>query len=326
MSATVNKRNLVWWILLAVLIIVAVAVVLNREWLRDFYRGVTYQPSSEMARIRSDLGLTEQGEFLFNATQPELNDAEEFNGYCRGDANETAVLGCYRNGNIYIYDIIDKRLDGIRELTSAHELLHAKWARMSDDEKKALVEPLTRTFETNQNFLEDEINQYDTSEKQEELYVRAGTEVADLPEALEKHYAIVFKNQDKIVSYYNKYINVFRSLEKEMDDLKFEMNAISAELDAKTAEYSQRVEQLNIDIASFNNCAEIVGCFATNADFYSQRAVLLAEQEALDNMYTEISELIDSYNAKVEIYNADVLKSDNLNTIINSATKPSEIE
>ena len=185
---------------------------------------------------------------------------------------------------------------------------------------------MTRTFEANQDFLGDEINQYDTSEKQEELYVRAGTEVANLPEVLEKHYAELFKDQDKIVSYYNKYINVFRSLEKEMDDLKAEMDAINTEIDAKTSEYSQRVEQLNIDIASFNNCAETAGCFATNAEFYSRRVVLLTEQQALENMYTEISGLIDSYNAKVEIYNADVLKSENLNTIINSAAKPSGIE
>ena len=311
---------------LILLLVVAAFIILNREWIYDFYRGTTYQPSSDMARIRNDLELTSQGEFLFNASQPELNAADDFNNYCRGSASETAVLGCYRNKNIYIYNITDTRLNGIRELTSAHELLHAKWARMSDDEKKALVEPLTRTFEANQDFLGDEINQYDTREEQEELYVRAGTEVANLPEVLEKHYAELFKDQDKIVSYYNKYINVFRSLEKEMDDLKAEMDAINTEIDAKTAEYSQRVEQLNIDIASFNNCAETAGCFATNAEFYSRRAVLLTEQQALENMYTEISGLIDSYNAKVEIYNADVLKSENLNTIINSAAKPSEIE
>ena len=308
------------------LLVIAALIILNREWIYDFYRGVTYQPSSEMARIRSDLELTGQGEFLFNAAQPELNEAEEFNSYCRGGTSETAVLGCYRNRNIYVYDITDTRLDGIRELTSAHELLHVKWARMSDNEKTALVEPLTRTFEVNKSYLGDEIDQYDTDEKQEELYVRAGTEVADLPEVLEKHYAEIFKDQDKVVSYYNKYINVFRSLEKEMNDLKTEMSAISTEINEKTTEYSKRVEQLNANINSFNSCANTAGCFATNAEFYMRRAELVAEQGVLDAMYAEISRLIDSYNAKVEMFNADVLKSENLNTIINSATKPSEIK
>lgn len=326
MNKRIEKHHWFGWVCLVLLLVVAALIILNREWIYDFYRGITYQPSSDMVRIRSDLALTNQGEFLFNASQPELNKAEEFNNYCRGDVSETAVLGCYRNNNIYIYNITDARLDGIRELTSAHELLHAKWARMNDDEKKALAEPLTRVFEANQEFLGDEINQYDTSEKHEELYVRAGTEVADLPEVLEKHYAEVFKDQDKVVSYYNKYINVFRSLEKEMNDLKTEMGAISTEINEKTAEYSNRVEQLNVSINSFNSCANTAGCFATNTEFYMRRAELVAEQGVLDAMYAEISGLIDSYNTKVEMYNADVLKSENLNTIINSATKPSEIK
>lgn len=321
-----QKRHLFGWLCLLLLIILAIAVVLNREWLYDFYRGVSYQPSSEMAQIRNSLQLTDRGEFLFNAAQPELSGAAEFNSYCRNGESEIAVLGCYTAGNIYVYNITDQRLNGIRELTSAHELLHVNWARMSDDEKTSLVEPLTRTFEANQDFLSEEINNYNTDEKQEELYVRAGTEVANLPDVLEQHYAKIFKDQDAIVAYYNSYISVFRTLQAEMDSLKSEMGNIKSEIDSKTNEYEQRSAQLNADITSFNNCAEKAGCFTSEYDFYARRDELVTEQTALETIYNEINNLISTYNAKVESYNADVLESEKLNTIINSAAQPQEIK
>lgn len=321
------RRNHLWgWVGLLVLIVVVGVAFWQREWIYDFYLGVTYQPSSEMARIRGDLALTDRGEFLFNAAQPALNEATEFNEHCRNGETEIAVLGCYTGGKIYVYDITDERLNGIRELTSAHELLHANWARMSDEEKVALVEPLTRTFEANQSFLESEIDSYDISERQEELYVRAGTEVADLPEALEKHYAEIFKDQDKVVGYYNGYISVFRTLEAEMNGLKAEMNEINTVVEAKIADYEQRVGQLNAAVVSFNSCAKTRGCFESEADYYARKTELMAEQEVLEGMYSEINELINTYNAKVEIYNADVSQSEKLNTIINSAAQPQEVK
>ena len=321
-----RKRHLWGWVFLLALIAIGVGVYLNREPIYEYYRGVTYQPSSEMARIRADLQLTERGTSLFNTSQPVLAEAEAFNAYCRDGETETAVLGCYTSGNIYVYNIKDERLSGIRELTTAHELLHAVWARMSEEEKVALVEPLTRVFEANQDFLGNEIDSYDISEKQEELYVRAGTEVKDLPVALEKHYAEIFQDQDLVVSFYDGYIEVFRALAAEMDGLKVEMDAISSEVNAKMMEYEQRVAQLNANIVSFNSCAEVAGCFETEEEFYEQREVLVAEQVALEGLYEEVNNLITDYNAKVEVYNADVLESEKLNTIINSAAKPREIE
>ena len=311
--------------MLLVVAVLALVTILNRERIYDFYRGQTYQPSSEMVRIRADLNLTDKGTFLFNAAQPELNEAAEFNSYCRNGESEIAVLGCYRSGNIYVYNITDNNLNGIRELTTAHELLHANWARMSEAEKVKLTEPLTRVFEANQEMLEEEINSYDISEKQEELYVRAGTEVANLPEVLEKHYAEIFKDQDAVVAYYDSYIEVFRALKAEMDSLKVELNEINETIEQKMAEYERRVSQLSADIVSFNSCAEVAGCFKAEEEFNLRRESLIDEQEALEVMYNEINELIDAYNAKVEIYNADVSQSERLNTIINSSSKPQEV-
>ncbi len=46
-----------------------------------------------------------------------------------------AILGCYVTQRIYIYDVKDAKLDGIREVTAAHEMLHAAYERMSSSEQ-----------------------------------------------------------------------------------------------------------------------------------------------------------------------------------------------
>ncbi len=326
MVEVLRKRTRKWhFVGGAVLILIAVVVVagvLNRAWIYDWYRGVSYAPSDEMVAIRDKLNLTDDGEFLFNAAQPILSEAKEFNQECRQEESETAVLGCYTSGNIYIYNITAAELDGIRELTTAHELLHAKWARMSEDERRDLTEGLTHVFEDNQEQLESEIDAYEIGDRQEELYVRAGTEVKKLPEELEKHYGEIFENQDKIVDYYESYITVFREIKAKMAGLLEEMEVLKEEIATYTADYERQAGQLEADIVSFNSCAGVRGCFENEEEFYVRRRQLLVKQSELEKMNDEINDLIDEYNKKVEEYNADVTESRKLQDMINSNTLP----
>ena len=327
-----NRRaNYVVFVIAMVVMVAIIAglslAIANREWIYDYFRGASYEPAGEMARIREDLQLTDRGRFVFNAAQPVLSGRDSFNSTCRSAVDtEVAVLGCYTGGNIYIYNIDSAELKGIRELTTAHELLHAVWARMSDEEKSNLRSVLEQVYSNNDDILKEELDTYTEAERLEELYVRAGTEIADLPDALEKHYADVFSNQDLIVGYYNSYITVFKEIEAEMDALKQEMDGISAQVELKKAEYEYRINQLNSEIDSFNECANTLGCFATESDFYARRGILLAEQDSVDAIYDEINVLIDEYNEKVREYNADVTRGEQLNQMINSNAKVEEIK
>lgn len=322
-----SLRKSIKWIVLIVVAVLGVLIVVHRDWIEDWWTGMGYEASSEMAEIRDKLYLTERGEFLFNASRPALNDSDEFNAYCRSDLDmEMAVLGCYTDGNIYVYNITEDELSGIRELTTAHELLHAVWARMSEAKRRELVPSLTLAFESNQEMLGEEIDTYDESQKQEELYVRAGTEVKDLPVDLERHYAEIFRNQDLVVEYYDSYISVFRKMKAEMDGLKAEMGGIQEQIDTLSAEYENRLVQLNGRITSFNACADTPGCFGNEGEFYLQRNDLLKAQEDLNRMYDEISRLVEEYNVRVKRYNEDVAYSNKLNNIVNSNAKPEKVE
>ena len=323
----ISAFQIIGWLIMVIIGVAALLLFLNREWIHDYLRGREYQPTSEMQRIREDLALTERGEFLFNAAQPELNDRDEFNAHCRDGANtEIAVLGCYTNSNIYIYNIEEDELEGIRELTAAHELLHAVYARMDEEEKEGFRSILDQVYDENEDILKRDLDTYDAAERFEEMYVRVGTEVADLPAELERHYSEIFKDQDKIVRFYNQYIKVFRKIESDMEALKQEMAELEAGIEAKTAEYHQGLNEVNAKIDEFNNCADTEGCFESEAVFEARRAYLIQEQQALEDLYNEINSLVDQYNLKVNEYNENVLHNDKLNQIVNSSEELEEIE
>ena len=321
-----TKRNYCGWVILLVLVAIATIIVLNRAWIYDWFRGVTYRPTAEMISIRDELNLTGRGEFLFNATQPELNEADAFNANCRQDESEVAVLGCYTAGNIYVYNITDVKLDGIRELTAAHELLHAVWARMGNAEKEDLKPILQQVYQNNLSVLKDDIETYADDEWIEEIFVRAGTEIKKLPDTLEKYYAEIFDDQDAVVDFYESYIAVFREIKMKMEGLASEIEVLRDSVNAKMAEYENRVNQLEVDITRFNNCAETAGCFATEAEFYVQRNTLVARENELNLLNDEINNMIDNYNLKVDEYNADALESRKLQNMINSKADIEEIK
>ena len=322
-----NKKYLISLVAMGIIFVALAVFVINREWIFDFWRGVGYEPSAELSGMRDNLTLTDRGKFLFNASRPELKGRDDFNEMCRSDEDtETAVLGCYTDKTIYVYDIVDEELKGIRELTLAHELLHAVWARMSEAEKKGLRNDLAQVLKENEDALRKEIENYESSDREEELYVRAGTEIKDLPEKLEKHYADVFQNQDRIVEFYNSYIEVFRKLEAEMDSLMAEMEEIEAMVMQKSEDYKQRTESLDHEVEAFNNCANTAGCFVSEGQFRARRNELLAKSQALNELYDEIDGLINKYNEDVEKYNSDVLHNNRLIKIVNSNESVEEIE
>ncbi len=321
-----KKQHYLKWIVLLVLLTVAFVIVLRREWIYDWFRGIIYRPAAEMVEIRDKLNLTERGEFLFNAAQPKLNGVDDFSINCRQDESEMAVLGCYTMGNIYVYDIRDSKLDGIRESSTAHELLHAVWARIGSLEKENLKPILQQVYRDNLSILKDDIEMYAEDERAEEIFVRAGTEIKRLPEILEKYYAEVFKDQDMVVDYYEKYIAVFREIKVRMDGLIEEIEALKSAINTKVAEYKTGLEALNLDIANFNNCASTEGCFMNEREFYEQRNNLITREKDLYMLNDEINNLIDAYNAKVDEYNVNAMESRKLQNMINPKVETTEIK
>lgn len=321
-----TKKVIFVVVLAGVFLVLMVMMFVNRTLISDTLRGLFYHPSDEMISIREELKLTDDGVRVFNASFPVLNERNEFNERCESHDSNIYILGCYTAGGIYVYNIADDRFDGIREVTSAHELLHAVYARMSDSEKISLSVLLEEVYRGHNKTLGKELAIYDGTERYDELHSRIGTEIKDLPEELEKHYAKVFQDQDYIVSLYEKYSTPLCELKETFERLETELTSLKEEIETKKTKYETEVGSFNKEVAEFNNCAGTVGCYANDYDFRVKREELVARKNILDGLHLEITELVGKYNGKVEEYNQNIEKNEALTAVINSNAKKEKIE
>lgn len=312
---------------ICIIIILACGVyfLLEQDFMQDRLTAWSFNPTPEVAALEEKLNLTNDGKLIFNASTPVLESREDFNEHCDSHEREISILGCYTNRKIYLYDIKTDELPGVVESTAAHELLHAIWERLSTSEQNAIKSELDQVYKDNYDMLSKDLEVYDADEYTDELYVRAATQIANLPSKLEEHYAKYFNDQDAIVAYYDSYIAPFKKLEAEMNTLEQELEELGATIDQKTAEYETRANSLSLAVDEFNNCANTVNCFSSQYTFNIRRNELLAEQSALDALYDELNSDIDVYNQKVEKYNSNLLRTQNLENAINSNVDPNEI-
>ena len=297
----------------------------KRALISDYLAATAYSPTSEMIKIRSSLGLTNRGTLIFNATHPRLDSRDEFNFDCDSSDPDIAVYGCYTSDRIYIYNIDNPELSGFREATTAHELLHAVWYRLPLSEKNNLIPLLETVYSENKSLLEEDLENYPDSERIDELYVRAATQIKSLPAELEAHYSKIFSDQDRIVDFYLSYIAPFEELEKKIESLGAELESEKAIIDQKTAEYESRSDIFNREVDEFNSCAETAGCFSPNYEFNLRRNELLNTASDLDALYAELGNLIDAYNIKIDEYNSNILHNNTLQNLVNSNSKPEDL-
>ena len=322
-----NKSKFIPLVII-VSIALGICVWFNRGIIADVISSFFYHPSAEVADIIDKIGLNYRSNIIFKATAPSLDNRDDFNKHCKSHDQDISVLGCYTGGQIYIYNIENSDLNGVVESTAAHELLHAVWHRLGNSEKEQLSKQLLEVYNDSRyhDLLADDLETYNDSERIDELHSRIGTEIADLPEALEKHYARYFNNQDLVVDYYNSYIEPFKELEAEIDSLSSQLKNLNAEIESKTSDYYRRFEELSAKISEFNRCASTAGCFTLESVFNVTRNNLLSEQSSLGASFDELNALIDKYNNVVMEYNENVLRGAALEKAINSNAEPEMIK
>lgn len=310
-------RTVALFVILASLIVAYIFV--DFVAISDYFRGISYEPTVEMANLKNDLNLTKRASSIFAASRPELEDSDEFNKSCASINPEISILGCYADDKIYVYNIESPDLQGIKQSTLAHELLHAAWDRLSDNAKDQLSTELENAYEDNIEILESRLSLYPESQFYDELHSIIGTEYADLSASLEDHYARYFNDQDSIVVFYNNYNIKFQELKDEAEALYAQIETNRKLIDAKNTNYNDAAAELNAAIVDFNRRAEN-GYFSSVAAFNAERATLVAEQQKLDTLYAEVSALIDSTNQLIEEYNSNIANTQVLLDVINSNT------
>ena len=267
-----------------------------------------FEPSAAIAAIPERSGMSDEGKFYFYVTHPRLEEAAQFNADCRKDESASPVIGCYAGATdtIHIYDITNKELDGIKEVTAAHEMLHAVWARLSITERSQLEVQLHAAYDRVKTpALEARIAHYAKAGEAvvtSELYAILPTEVKDIGEELESHYQRYFNNRQKVVALYASYSAAFELREAELSSL-------SLELYQQREDIGTQERSLSVDIAAMNKRVETFNTRAADGDFASltifnqERGAIVTEQSVLTSRQQALDQLIDAYNQKVQRFN-----------------------
>ncbi|QIM18471.1 hypothetical protein G7066_07230 [Leucobacter coleopterorum] len=288
-----------------VMVVIALIVAFaHRQDIQDHFSASSFDPSTRTVEVMKALQLTPTGKRVFLASHPTVDGSQKFNEQCANvdHSEEGHVLGCFTGDRIHLFDVTDKRVRGIVEVTAAHELLHAAFSRLSDGDRTAYSEKLLNEYDvmsTNNPELVDRMSVYShlsDSAFANELNSVLGTEVRDLPTWLNTHYATWFKDRGALVDVFDSYHSVFIGLQDRAEDLQSEMSSLRADVEQRNLSYDAAVKQFNLDAAEFRARNERFEFSETPDEFDRIRAELSERRSALQAALTDLQADIDHYN------------------------------
>lgn len=293
-------------------------VILNHQYVFDQWNVWQYQPSTAVASIYDRSGLSNKGQFYFYASSPVVDSAMTFDANCQKQEAKSAILGCYSLGKIYIREVTNRQLDGIEEVTAAHETLHVIWERMSDSDKKSVGTLLEADYQKiNSPALKERMAYYDRNEPGEhfnELHSILGTEVPDLGSALEAHYGQYFTDRSKVVALHSGYQQLFDSVQTQADTLFAELNVMVADLNTSSVQYNHDAASISAESTILKNSAGSVDrTSASEVHAYNATLqALIVRIDQLEALRVVIDTKSETYRAKLAEYNKLVVRSNEL--------------
>lgn len=334
MSGKTSRARHLKWRLITVpsLLLLGIAI----PWAQEELPLLLNPPSPEIVQLATAAGMTPEAQKLFYRQQPKIQAKPIFAQSCQQlnrTADEIVAVGCYRttgqlgrgeSGEIFIQSIVDPRFSGIMEVTAAHEMLHAVYARLSDAERNRLAPQLQQAAK----LIKDErlasiFKRYQEKDLQlyyNELHSHLGTELADLgnPE-LEKHYSRYFSNRLQLVALADRSQTPFRQIDTKAQFLEAQINALEANLksgkqaliatekylkDAREDLNAQKYALMNIkvraetaDNTTFSNLVR---------EFESSKARFNNGVNRYNARVRGHQRDVDSFNQQVEIYKRTV--------------------
>lgn len=307
MSSTKTSRvgSLVAFGISALFIAAAGWIFFNRQFVLDQLSVWSYEPPSNIASVEERVQFTDKGKFLFYATRPSIETQSNFNKACPRQETGSPILGCYTTDDrIYIYNLTNEQLDGMKEVTAAHEMLHAAWYRTDSAAKDELTAQLKAAYEKiNDSELKERMAYYERTEPGEfinELHSILGTEQANLGEPLESYYAQFF-NRSTVLGLHAQYNGIYTALYTRADELYSKMDALSNSLNDRSSAYDSAAAQLSADITTFNARAR-GGTFTSQSQFNAERAQLMQRSNALESDRAGINADIATYNVYYDEY------------------------
>lgn len=291
-------------------------VYTNRQQLVDFVRYHSYTPTSEVILLADKTDMTDQARYIFYVSDPKIDDKQAFNAHCSsGDEAHSVVLGCYKTQNIFVYNVTDQRLQGVKEVTAAHEMLHAMYERLPIDEK-IVVNRLIQAelVRLNSPRLHETAKQYSRENASivwNEMHSILGTEYRTLSAELEAHYKKYFNDRGKVVALAQAYEGVFNASKERLKVLDEQLANTKNQIEANRAQMAQLKEQLNQESARLDQL-RTTDVAAYNAAVPDYNALVKSLVASHNSLVAETRSEIKTYNALVEERNNEAATHNDL--------------
>ncbi len=290
-----SKRRIGSLVFMLTLLVGGMLAYHQRFALYDWTRLRGYTPPAPIAQLATDTTMKDGARRLFYVYRPELNSRDLFSQNCSSTGEETIVLGCYVSGTaIYLFDVEDTRLQGVEQVTAAHEMLHAAYDRLSGEEKSRVNTLTEQTLVslTDQR-IKDTVENYrrkDPSIVSNELHSIIGTEVRQLPPELETYYAKYFGNRSRIVAFSEQYEGVLLARRSRAETLELQLNALKTTIDGLEQHLITLRDGLQRDRGSVDTAAEVES-YNTRVNNYN------ADVRQYNAMVSQYNELVKEYQA-----------------------------
>jgi len=287
----------------------AVPFVVWWQWhaLYDWYRLRGYTPPPGISTLANQDTMTAYGKHLFYVNHPQLlGDVATFRQDCP-ESEQTIVLGCYHpnEDGIYVYNVQDAQLQGVQQVTAAHEMLHGAYDRLSAKDRN-YIDGLLNDFYNNDEHdqrIIDEINLYKKTEPNSvtnEMHSVFGTEVSNLPAPLEAYYQKYFSNRGAVTAFADGYQGEFTSRTNQINADDAQLASLKSQISTQEQSLTNQLNQINSDKARLDSLRNSGQIDAYNSGVTSFNNEVDVYNSGVDKLHGDI----DSYNSLVNSRNA----------------------
>jgi hypothetical protein len=302
----VFKRALAFILMLALLSF-PVWVYFNAQALSDWWQLRGYTPPVAVISLAGQDTLTPYAKHVFYVNHPNIeSSASQFRTDCN-ESEKTIVLGCYHpdQEGIFLYNVQDSRLNGVKEVTAAHEMLHAAYDRLSTKDKNYVDGLLLDYYnhDLHDQRIIDTMNAYKQSEPNDivnEMHSVFGTEIASLPAPLEKYYTRYFGDRQTVITFANTYQGEFTSRENQIKAISDQLAQLKTQISSEEASLQTQLVAINSDRARLDSMRSSGQTSEYNAGVASFNAEVEAYNAGVDKLKSNIAyynSLVDQYNA-----------------------------
>jgi uncharacterized protein YaaR (DUF327 family) len=304
--------------LMILLVVLGLAGILavNRQAVFDWLKLHDYKPPAQVSQLADQDTMTPKGRKIFFVNHPLLSAKQSFAAYCPSSSREqTIVLGCYHSNQagVYVLDVTDSRLEGIEQVTAAHEMLHAAYDRLNGQQKSSVNKMLEDYYKnglTDDRIREtiDAYKQTEPSDLVNEMHSIFGTEIVSLPAGLENYYKQYFGSRTQVAGFAAKYQSEFSSRQAQVSQMDQQLSAWKKQIESSQASLKDQQSQIETQRNSLLALRSRGDVNAYNAGVPTYNNLV----DKYNSSVRELQSVVSQFNDLVAKRNAIALEEDQL--------------